>query len=362
MKNILIAINLDEGLYNFRAELITALIEKGFTVHLALPAGEFYDKLVTMGCIIHDTAMERRGTNPFKELSLIRSYYRILNKVKPKAVLTYTIKPNIYMGFLCRLKKIPYITTITGLGTAVEGKGLLQGFTRFLYKNALAGAKRIFFQNGENLELFNRLGITRGNAVLVPGSGVNLERFHLLPYPEGNNISFLFISRVMEEKGIDLYIYAAKRVREEYPDASFKVLGFLEEDYENKSSFEKAVLEGTIIYEGSVPDIRPFLREAECTIHPSFYPEGMSNVCLETAACGRAVITTDRPGCRDTVKDGISGFIVPERDGEALAKAVLKFISMDKELRKEMGLKGRKFVEKNFDRNIVINEMLKVLQ
>lgn len=356
--DILIAINLDEGLYNFRAELLRALIDGGYRVHLALPEGDFSDELRGMGCILHYTKLDRRGTNPFKELSLIAAYGRVLGEVRPKVVLTYTIKPNIYMGLSCRARGIPYIATITGLGTAVSGDGPLQKLTKFLYRLALGGARRIFFQNRDNMELFGRLGINTKAHALIPGSGVNLDRFSQMDYPEGGEVSFLFISRIMKEKGIGEYMETAAAVRKKHPEATFRVLGFMEDDYDERELFQKAVRDGDIIYEGSVPDVRPFLQNAECTLHPSCYPEGMSNVCLESAACGRAVITTDRVGCRDTVIDGESGFIVPEHDAAALTEAVLKFIALPRSERRDMGLRGRQYMEERFDRRLVTKAML----
>ena len=167
-QRILLAINFDEGLYNFRKELLEALLTAGYEVHLAVPNGEFVGKLQEMGCIFHDTALNRRGKNPLQDLSLIRRYDEILREVAPDAVLTYTIKPNIYLGFLCGRKKIPYMTTITGLGTAVEGKGLLQSFTRRLYKAAMKKAEIVFFQNETNEKLFTQLGIAPGRHRMLP--------------------------------------------------------------------------------------------------------------------------------------------------------------------------------------------------
>lgn len=339
-----------------------ALVKEGYSVHLALPFGDYKGKLEEMGCIIHDTALDRRGKNPLKELALIRCYNKILEEVRPAVVLTYTIKPNIYMGWLCSLKNIPYITTITGLGTAVEGSGPLQLLTGFMYKQALKKVSTVFFQNETNRALFEKRGIAPGRHKLISGSGVNLDRFSLQPYPQGDEVGFLFISRVMKEKGIGEYIEAARVIRKDHPEAAFRVLGFLEDDYEEVEAFNAAIKDGTIIYEGNVSDVRPFIKNAECTIHPSYYPEGMSNVCLESAACGRAVITTDRPGCRDTVRDGISGFVVAQRDVQDLVDAIRRFLAMGRDERKDMGLCGRQYMEDKFDRAIVTDNMVKEIK
>lgn len=362
MKKILLAINFDEGLYNFRKELLEALLAAGYEVHIALPDGEYIERMQAMGCIFHDTALNRRGKNPLQELALLRRYKAVLEEVGPDVVLTYTIKPNLYMGFLCGAKKIPYITTITGLGTAVEGKGVLQRFTQRLYRMAMKKASILFFQNDANEKIFTRLKIAPGRHRMLPGSGVNLQRFCYQPFPDTDKVEFLFISRVMKEKGIEEYLDAAQEIRREYPNAVFRILGFLEDDYTGRKRFERLCKEGVICFEGSVEDVVPYIRESQCTVHPSYYPEGMSNVCLESAACGRAVITTDRPGCRETVVDGKSGFLVKERDSADLTRKLKHFLSLTRREREQLGRNGRKHMEEHFDRNIVVQRYLQAIK
>ena len=362
MKKILLAINFDEGLYNFRKELLEALLAAGYEVHIALPDGEYIERMRAMGCIFHDTALNRRGTNPLQELALLKRYKAVLEEVRPDVVLTYTIKPNLYMGFLCGAKKIPYITTITGLGTAVEGNGALQRFTQRLYRSAMKKAALVFFQNDANEKIFTRLGIAPGRHRMLPGSGVNLQRFSYQPFPDTDETGFLFISRVMKEKGIEEYLDAAQEIRKEYPDTVFRILGFLEDDYTGRERFERLCREGVIRFEGSVEDVVPYIRKSQCTVHPSYYPEGMSNVCLESAACGRAVITTDRPGCRETVVDGESGFLVKERDSADLIRKLKHFLSLSRGERERLGRNGRSYMEEHFDRNIVVRRYLQAIE
>lgn len=269
MKKVLIVINFDEGLYNFRKELLEALLKAGYEVHIAVPDGEYIGRLKKMGCKFHPTPLRRRGTNPIQELSLIRRYNRILCKVRPDVVFTYTIKPNIYMGLLCGGKRIPYITTITGLGTAVEGKGPLQRLTVTLYKAALRRAAVVFFQNQANEHIFRKRGIAPGRHKMLPGSGVNLEHFVYQQFPEGSSPCFLFISRIMKEKGIEEYLDAAQEIRKRHPDTRFRILGFLEEDYTGKERFERLQRDGVIEFMGSVEDVIPYIRDSQCTIHPS---------------------------------------------------------------------------------------------
>lgn len=366
MKKILIVANFDVGLYNFRRELLEELL-KTYQVHIALPDGEFVPKLRQMGCIFHETKLERRGMNPIHELELLHTYRKVIREVKPDAVLTYTIKPNLYAGMICSGKKIPFITNITGLGTAVEGDGALQKVMLRLYRYAMRGVSKLYFQNQTNEQYFTEHQIGMGKHDMLPGSGVNLERFPYLEYPpEDEKIEFLFISRVLKEKGIDQYLGMAEVVKKKYPNTVFRILGFCEDDDSKPDSYRNKIRaleeKGIVSFEGMQEDVHPFLRHSQCTVHPSFYPEGMSNVCLESAASGRPVITTKRPGCRDTVEDGVTGILVEERSTEDLIRAVEQFLQMPYDKRKEMGIKARQKMEREFDRCIVVEKYRKTLQ
>lgn len=359
---VLILANNDVGLYNFRRELIEKLIQERHEVYISLPKGERVEKMVKLGCEFLETKIDRRGTNPFKDFKLLLRYNKILNKINPDIVLTYTIKPNIYGGIACRKKKVHYICNITGLGTATENKGLIQKVILFLYKVALKNVRCCFVQNEENLKFLkeNRL-VDEEKYVLIPGSGVNLKHFKVLPYPEEKEkIKFLFISRIMKEKGIDEYIELARYMTKKYKHVEFHILGFCEQEYEEK--LKQLQEEEIVYYHGMQNDTIPFLKECSCLIHPSYYPEGMSNVCLEASASGRPVITTNRSGCRETVEDGQTGYIIEPKNVDMLIQRVEQFIAMPKLQREEMGKKARIKVEKEFDRNIVINAYLKEIK
>ncbi|PGM62811.1 glycosyltransferase family 1 protein [Bacillus cereus] len=357
MKKVLILANNDVGLYKFRRELIKESLEK-YEVYISLPDGEFINELKEMGCKFINTPISRRGTNPIADLKLIYSYWKIINKVKPDVVLTYTIKPNIYGGLMCRVNSIPYIANITGLGTAVENHGALQRITLFLYKIALKKAKCVFFQNKENENFINER-IFISNYKLLPGSGVNLEQYSVLDYPSTETVNFLFIARVMEEKGINQYLDAAKYIREKYPNTVFHILGFCEDEYEEKLKIMHE--KGIIQYHGMQSDVKEFHKLSHCTIHPTYYPEGMSNVLLESAACGRPIITTDRSGCREIVEHGENGLIVKQQNSQDLIEKIESFLGMEWQDKEKMGLAGRKKVEKEFDRNIVLNAYVEVI-
>lgn len=359
MPKILILANNDIGLYKFRKELIEELV-KDNEVFISLPGGEFVKDLVNIGCIFINTKINRRSTNPFADLKLMVDYKKIFREVKPDVVLSYTIKPNIYGGIICRITKTPYISNITGLGTALENSGFLQNVTILLYKLALKKARCVFFQNRENADFMNRKSIIRGKQRIIPGSGVNLDCFKILDYPNDKNTNFLFISRIMKEKGIEQYIETAKYISKKYPFTRFHVCGFCEEDYEE--ILEDLQKRGIIIYHGMVRDVREVLKETHCTIHPSYYPEGMSNVLLESAACGRPIITTNRSGCKEIVDDGINGYLVEQMNTQDLIEKVEKFINLSFDEKMQMGLAGRSKVEKEFDRQIVINAYFEELK
>lgn len=355
MKNIVIVSNVSGGLFSFRRELIQLLSEKYHVTILSSDTGrvqEFRD----MGCDWIEVKMDRHGKNPLSEIKLLSAYRKNIKKLKPDVVLTYTIKPNIYAGMVCASLKIPYIANITGLGTAVENPGFIQKLTLTMYKYALRRAQKVFFQNQPNQEFMIKQGVIKGEHDLLPGSGVNLSRYQVLPYPQGETVDFLFMARLMKEKGIDQYLDAAKFIREKYTYTRFHICGRCEQAYEEKMKMLGD--EGTVIYHGQVKDIIPVHSVSACTIHPTYYPEGMSNVLLESCAMGRPVITTDRPGCREIVDEGINGFIVQQKNSQDLIEKVEKFLALSWEERRDMGLAGRAKVEKQFDREIVVRKYL----
>ncbi|MFS3928311.1 glycosyltransferase family 4 protein [Priestia flexa] len=358
MKKVLILANNDVGLYKFRKELIQELVQK-YTVYISLPYGKHISDLEKIGCEFIDTPISRRGTNPITDLKLLWRYKKIIKSIKPDIVLTYTIKPNVYGGILCRINRVPYVSNITGLGTAVENGGVLQKITLGLYKFALKKSSCVFFQNKENKEFLTK-ETSISNYNIIPGSGVNLSYYSLLDYPQTSEIHFLFIARVMKEKGINEYLKAAEFIRDKYSYTKFHVLGFCEDEYEDKLKEMQA--RGIINYHGMQSDVREFHKFAHCTIHPTFYPEGMSNVLLESAACGRPVITTDRSGCKEIVEKEQTGYIVRERDSLDLIKKIEMFLSLDNKEREKMGLLGREKVEKEFNRNIVVNSYLDIIE
>lgn len=352
---VLILANNDGGLFRFRKELLERLVSD-CEVHVACPFGTFVEELRGLGCILHEVKMQTHGMNPIGEYKLYLRYRALLRSIQPKIVFTYTIKPNVYGGYACQGLGFPYVANVTGLGNAVKGEGVIAKITRALYRLGLKRAQTVFFQNSYDRDFMVGRNIVRGSYDLLPGSGVNLDDNALLPYPHEDTMDFVFISRVMKEKGVDQYLDAARAMHTLYPNIRFHICGRCEDDY--KAIVESLHREGIVQYHGFVKDIKSIQKISCCTIHPTYYPEGMSNVLLESCASGRPIITTDRPGCREIVEDGVNGFVVKERDSQDLIDKIEKFLSLSWEEKRAMGLAGRVKVERMFDRNIVIRKYL----
>jgi glycosyltransferase involved in cell wall biosynthesis len=349
---ILVLANFGMGLYNFRKELLEELIKQNNEVYISLPRDEYVPKVENLGCKFIETHLERRGTNPIKDMKLLLQYINIIKRIKPDVVLTYTIKPNVYGGLACRITKTPYITNITGLGTSIENKGIVQKITLMLYKAGLKKSSCLFFQNKTNLKFFMDHHIARSKTRLVPGSGVNLNHHTFEEYPEDDGKhKFLFIGRMMKAKGIDELLQAARIVKGKYPKTEFDLIGSCEEDYHRQlAEFTKL---GVITYHGQQDDIHPFIKKSHATILPSYH-EGTANVLLESASAGRVVLASRVPGCQETFDEEVSGFGFDVKSVDSLVEAIIKFINLPYEQKKAMGVAGRKKMENEYDRKIVI--------
>lgn len=374
MKKILILSNSASGLYEFRTELIQNLLGD-HEVYISLPE-EPDDKYVAefagKGCHMIHTPFERRGMNPARDYDLLKAYKQIMRDICPDVVFTYTIKPNIYGGLAAKSLKIPYFTNVTGLGTAILGGGVLARGLMCLYRLATRQAACIFFQNSSNLEFMTSHGIGgRGNVRLLPGSGVNLSVHSYRPYPsDEDGIRILSVLRIMEDKGmeellkaIDVLGTSAEADTGQTENATevtadkrihFTIAGNYEEETraEYEPEIERLSAEGKLTYLGFVDEMDPVYADSHIVAHPSYH-EGLSNVCLEAAACGRPVVTTDIPGCRETVNDE-SGILCKPRSSFEFIRALEKMIALTSAEREAMGRAGRTHVEKNFDRNLVI--------
>lgn len=357
---ILIIANNDVGLYRFRKELIERLISEGHDIHISLPYGKLVDELVKRGCTYINTELDRRGINPVTDLKLFFTYRRMLRSVKPDLVITYTIKPNIYGGIAARLAGKPYAMNITGLGTTFQKQGLLRKLVTALYKCACKKACVVFFENEGNKQVFLAENIiAEDRACVLNGAGVNLEDFPYREYPEDSHTTrFLFIGRVMREKGVDELLTATKALLQEGLDCSLEIVGGYEEDY--LETIRRYEGEGWLKYHGFQPDVKPFIASCHCAVLPSWH-EGMANTNLEAAAMGRPVITTNVYGCKEAVTEGESGFLSEAKNWENLRDVMKRFVMLSREERAAMGTAGRKYMESRFDKTMVVDKTLKRL-
>lgn len=353
----LILTNHSYMLWQFRKELIEELLKQGEVV-IGLPFGEHIDDFKAMGCRMINVDVDRRGINPIKDLKLYRCYKKLLKAEKPDMVITYSIKPNVYGGYACRRMKIPYCVNVQGLGTAFQKKGLAQ-LVGFMYKTALKKSKVTFFENQGNADVFlERKIIPRSNICLLPGAGVNLEYYKYHEYPTNDKIHFLYLGRLMKEKGIDELFQASRELYAEKLDFVLDLVGFFEDEY--KTTVEELEKEGVAEFHGFQKDPRPFYANVDCVVLPSYH-EGMSNVLLESAANGRPIICSDIFGCREAVAPDVSGYLVKVKDSESLKNAMSKFCELSYEERKEMGKQGRRHVEDNFNKTEVVAKTINAI-
>lgn len=355
---ILILANSDEGLYLFRRDLILELIKKHFKIYISVPYGKRISYFREKGCSFIDTPINRRGINPSTDFKLFKKYRKMIKYVNPDLVITYTIKPNIYGSIAARLARKQYAVNITGLGTAFEKQGIVQIIVVNLYKYALKKAKIIFFENvGDRYKMLSLRCCMKEKTKVLNGAGVDTELYKYQPYPNNDIVKFLFIGRVMKEKGIDELFEAMKRLVKEGNRCSLDVIGTLEEDY--KIELEKYEAEGWLKYFGYQEDVKPFIAACDCFVLPSYH-EGMANTNLECASSGRPLITSNIPGCKEAVKNG-SGYLCEPKNVESLYQAMKKMVETQRTKREEMGISGRKLMEQVFDKKIVVAETLHYL-
>ncbi|WP_447754586.1 glycosyltransferase family 4 protein [Sphingopyxis fribergensis] len=353
-------------LANFRAGLIRRLIADGHRVTVLAPPDDYVGAVRDMGCDFVPLRMDRNGTSPVAELGLLIAIFRNLRGLHPSFVFGYTIKNNIYAGLACRVLGIPFAANVTGLGPAFGRAGALNQLVRLLYRLAFRRAAAVFFQNESDRDIFLAGHLVPADRVrLLPGSGVDLTRFIAKPLPPSDRETrFLLVARMLWDKGVGIFADAAQQVRRTHPEARFQLLGPLDPDSKtgiSQSQIEQWVGEDRLDYLGAASDVRPAIEQAHCIVLPSYYREGTPRTLLEAGATGRPIITSDMPGCRDTVLPGESGALVRPRDSEDLARACIAFLGKSQEDRAEMGQAARRKMERDYDERIVIEAYMSLL-
>lgn len=365
---ILLISNNGQGFYNFKKELIEQLLAQGFEVYFSVPKYEKLIELEKKGAKYKELLIDRRGMNPIKDLGFIRRLYHIIKSVKPTVVVLHTIKPNIYGSLVCKICKIPYINNITGLGSALQTNSKLAKILRSMYKFTLNKSNGIFFENEGNCNYFRHYKIGKEEVYhCVKGAGVNIEYFneeHLNEKNEKdlitkNEVVFLYIARVMKEKGIEEFLSMAENVKRTEKAARFQILGYYDEE-KYKKLIQELDKKNIVEYLGVSNDTRIEMNRADCIVLPSYH-EGMSNVLLEGAAFAKPLITTNIHGCKEAVDDGKTGFLCIPKDTQSLTDAVLKFLLLTPEERTQMGKQGRQKMIKEFDRNMVTKKYIKII-
>lgn len=352
---ILVLANNSGGLYRFRKELMQKMIEEGHKVYASTPFDDFIEELRKIGVCLIETPINRRGMNPIKDFGLLMTYYRMIKKLKPELIVTYTIKPNLYGCTIARLLNKQYAINITGLGTAFQNDGLLKKMVIIWYKFVCKKVKVVFFENEGNKKVFtsNKI-IDEEKCVCLNGAGVNLEDFPYKSYPhDEDTIHFLFIGRIMKEKGIEELFYAISKLKDENYPVVLDVLGGYEDNY--KEMIDEYVKKGIVNYFGYQNDVRPFIEQCHCFVLPSYH-EGMANTLLESAAMGRPLITSNLHGCLEAIDN--NGYLCKVKDSKDLYNNMKRFIELSHDEKVQMGFDSRKHIENKFDKKKVVNKTL----
>lgn len=374
MKFLIIA-SYPASILKFRGALIAALKDKGLEIHIAAPEFNTYPdecaQLEALGYTVHDIPMQRTGTNPAIDAKTLLTLYRLMRKIKPDYVMGYTIKPVIYGSLAASLARVPHrFALITGLGYAFQGaeesnykKSNLQKLMHQLYSVALTSTHKVFFQNPDDEALFKAMKIIKPSipTKVVNGSGVNVSEYSVVPFPVEKELpaaKFLLIARLLGDKGIREYAQAAAIIKAKYPQAQFDLVGWIDDnpDAIKQSELDSWTAEGIFKFWGKLADVKPAIAACSIYVLPS-YREGTPRTVLEAMAMGRPVITTDAPGCRETVIDDHNGYLVPVKAVNELAEAMEKFI-VDPTLITSMGAASRQLAEEKFDVDAVNKVML----
>lgn len=356
--HILMTVNAAWNIWNFRRPIVEALLADGHRVTVLAPPDDSVPDLERIGCRFRPLEMSVKGLNPVQDLKLQRRLTRIFRQEAPDAILSYTIKNNIFGARAARAVGVPFIPNVTGLGTAFLSGGLLQSVAERLYRRAFGKLPIVFFQNEDDRDLFiDRKLVRADQARLLPGSGIDLNRFAVaeMPAPDAPP-AFLMIARLLRDKGAIEFVEAARQVKAAHPKARFQLLGAT--GSENRTAIDSAtvdawVAEGVVEYLGTTDDVRPAIAAAACVVLPS-YREGAPRTLIEAAAMARPLIATNVPGCRAVVDRDISGFLCEVRSADSLARAMDRFLALTPKEREAMGRAARAKMEREYDQAFIV--------
>ncbi|WP_093014717.1 glycosyltransferase family 4 protein [Roseivivax halotolerans] len=353
----MLTVNAAWNIWNFRQPILKALLSKGHRVTVLAPADDSVPKLQEMGCRVLPLEMSAKGLNPLEGLRLRRTCVRAFRQERPDIVFSYTIKNNLFGAMAARTCSLPFLPNVTGLGTAFLSGGALQRVAEGLYRHAFRSLPTVFFQNEDDRALFlSRRLVREEQTEVLPGSGIDLERFAAAPFPEGPETRFLMVARLLRDKGVREYVEAARMLKAEGAQARFQILGAT--DSENRTAISREELaeweaEGVIEHLGTAPDVRPHIASAHCIVLPS-YREGAPRTLIEAAAMARPLIATDVPGCKSVVDHAANGLLCKVRSGASLADAFRRFLAMDTGERREMGQTGRAKMAAEYDEGLIV--------
>ncbi|WP_108483560.1 glycosyltransferase family 4 protein [Oceaniglobus ichthyenteri] len=356
--HILMTVNAAWNIWNFRRPLVEALSADGHQITVLAPPDDSVADLERIGCRFRPLEMSVKGLNPIEDLKLQRRLKRIFREEQPDAILSFTIKNNIFGALAARAVGVPFVPNVTGLGTAFLSGGLLQTVAEQLYRRAFGKLPIVFFQNEDDRDLFlDRKLVRADQARLLPGSGIDLVRFAAAEMPSADAPPvFLMIARLLRDKGVMEFVEAARLIKARHPSTRFQLLGAA--GSENRSAIDTTtvegwVAEGVVEYLGTTNDVRPAIAAASCVVLPS-YREGAPRTLIEAAAMARPLIATDVPGCRAVVDTGVSGFLCEVRNADSLAMAMGRFLALSPDARTAMGQAGRAKMEREFDQGLVV--------
>ncbi len=362
---IVFSSNTSWNLWNYRYELMNALKNKGFKIHVIAPYDKFSEKLRKEFYFIPVKNLNRKSLNPFKDIILFYEYFKIFQKLMPDLVINYTIKPNLYGSLACKFLKISYINVITGLGYLFIKKSLITIVVKILYKICLNKSSKIIFQNKDDLEIFiNKNFCKKSKTILLGSEGVNIEKFSSLNIKDEKPKIFLFIGRLLWDKGIREFVKASEEIKKKHPEIEFWILGPIDNDNPSgvpKEKINEWVKKGIVKYLGFKEDVRPYIAKSSAIILPS-YKEGMPRSLIEAIVMGKPIITTDVPGCRDICINGKNGFLIPPKNVKLLISTIEKFILLSSNERKSLSYNSRLLGIEKFNSIQAVNRYLKVIE